>query len=139
MASAPSRRPRLSAAGDLRPRPLGARRGSRRVDAPGHVFSRIHVDDIGTAIIASFARGEPGIYHLADAEPAPSRTVVEYACDLAGLSYPPSIAPDNPLLSPMARSFYAGSRRIAATKASRHLGFIPAWPDFRAGLRACRD
>ena len=109
---------------------------AHRVDAPLQYFSRIHVDDIGTAVIASFG-GDPGVYNLADAEPAPGRAVVEYGCDLLGLPWPALIAPDSPLLSPMARGFYTESRVVAAGKAARVLGFSPAYRDFRAGLRAC--
>ena len=111
---------------------------AHRVEAPGQRFSRIHVDDIGTAVIASFARGRAGVYNLADHEPAAGRTVVEYACDLLGRPYPPLIAPDSADLSPMARGFYTESRVVAAGTARRELGFVPAFTDFRAGLRACR-
>ncbi len=110
---------------------------AHRVDAPSQYFSRIHVDDIGSAVIRSIEHGGPGIYNLADREPATGRAVVEYAADLAGLPYPPLIAPDSPHLSPMARGFYTESRRVAAGKAARELRFSPAHPDFRAGLRAC--
>ena len=108
---------------------------AHRVDAPGQRFSRIHVDDIGSAMIASFDR-PPGVYNLADDEPAAGRTVTEYACALLGAPLPPLIAPDDPVLSPMARGFYSESRLISAGKARRVLGFTPAYPDFRAGLRA---
>lgn len=100
-------------------------------------FSRVHVADIGTAIMQSFEHPTGGIYNLADALPAPGRVVVEYACDLIGYPYPPLIDPDDPALSPMARGFYTESRLITAKKARRELGFTPAFPDYRAGLRAC--
>ena len=114
------------------------RRGSaHRVDAGGQRFSRIHVDDIGTAVMQSFARGAAGIYNLADAAPAAGSVVVDYACDLLGLPYPPLIAPDNAALSAVARGFYSESRLIATGKARRDLGFAPVFTDYRAGLRAC--
>ncbi len=100
-------------------------------------FSRIHVDDICAAIARSLASTSIGIYNLADSLPAPSRQVVEYACDLLTQPYPPLIAPDSPRLSPMAREFYTESRLIATLKARRELGFTPMFPDFRTGLRAC--
>lgn len=100
-------------------------------------FSRIHVDDICAAIARSLASPSVGIYNLADAMPAPSRHVVEYACGLLARPYPPLIAPDSPRLSPMAREFYRESRVIATLKARRELDFSPMFADFRAGLRAC--
>lgn len=110
---------------------------AHRVDAGGQRFSRIHVDDIGNAVIASLDRGRGGVYNLADACPAPGRAVVEYACDLLGRPYPPLIAPDSPELSSLARGFYTESRVVAARRAQRELGFTPCFADFRSGLRAC--
>lgn len=100
-------------------------------------FSRIHADDVGSAIIASFDRGSCGVYNLGDNEPTPSRVVVEYACDLLARPYPPLIAFDSVALSPMARGFYTESRLTSVAKARRELGFIPNYPDYRAGLRSC--
>ena len=105
-----------------------------RVDAPGQVFSRIHVDDIGSAIIASFNR-PPGIWNLAEAEPASGNEVTEYACDLLGKPYP-DIVPVA-ALSPMAQGFYTERRRIAATRMARELGLRLRYPDYRTGLRGC--
>lgn len=111
---------------------------AHRVDAPDHRFSRVHVDDIVTAVIASFDRGAPGVYNLADDEPATSRRVVDHACDLLGLAPPPLIARDDPRLSPAARGFYSERRLVTAAKAARQLDFVPRYPSFREGLRACR-
>lgn len=114
------------------------RRGTaHRVDAHGQRFSRIHVDDIGTAILQSFARGAAGIYNLADAAPAAGSVVVDHACDLLGLPYLPLIAPDSAEMSLTARGFYSESRLVATGKARRDLGFTPLFTDYRAGLRAC--
>lgn len=112
---------------------------AHRVDAGGQRFSRIHVDDIGSAVLAAIERSARGVYNLADDEPAPGRAVTEYACDLLGAPLPPLIAPDSPHLSAMARGFYTEHRVVSARKARRQLGFRPAYPDFRAGLRACLD
>lgn len=108
---------------------------AHRVDAPGQVFSRIHVDDIGTAVIASFARGAPGVYNLADDLPASGNAVTEYACGLLGLPLP-DVVPVA-ALTPMARGFYAERRRVAAGKMRRDLRLRLCYPDYRVGLRAC--
>lgn len=109
---------------------------AHRVAAPeAQVFSRIHVDDIVAGIIASFERGAPGIYNLADAAPASGNAVTEFACDLLGAPYPPLLPVTS--LSPMAQGFYAANRRVAATKMTRDLGVRLSYPDFRSGLRAC--
>lgn len=105
-----------------------------RVDAPGQVFSRIHVDDIVSAVVASFDH-PPAVWNLADAEPASGNAVTEYACDLLGATYP-AVVPVSQL-SPMAQGFYTESRRVAATKITRDLALRLRYPDFRSGLRAC--
>lgn len=110
---------------------------AHRIDAPGHLFSRIHVDDIVRCITASFTRGRAGVYNLADATPATGAQVIEYACDLLGQPYPPLEPVDTPRLSAMARGFYTENRRIAASKLNRELAVVLHYPDFRHGLRAC--
>lgn len=110
------------------------RTGAPRVDAPGHLFSRAHVDDIVGAVMASF-EAAPGIYNVADDEPTTSRAVAEYACDLIGAPYPPLVSPD--ALSPPARAFYKERRRVANGKMKRDLGYRLRYPSYREGLRAC--
>lgn len=110
---------------------------AHRIDAPGHVFSRIHVDDIVAGVVASFDRGGPGIFNLADDEPATGSAVIEHACDLLGVAYPPLEPIATATLSPMARGFYAESRKVANGRMIRELGVRLRYPDYRAGLRAC--
>jgi len=109
---------------------------AHRVDVPGQVFSRIHVDDIVRGVCASFDRGPAGVYNLADDLPASQNAVVEYACDLLGQPYPPLIARDDPSLSAASVAFYAENRRIANGKAKRLLDWQPLYRDYRAGLMA---
>ena len=106
---------------------------AHRIDQPGQVFSRIHVDDIVSGIIAGFD-ARTGAYNLADDMPASQNHVVAFAAQLLGCDPPPFV----PLasLSPMARAFYAENRRVANGKAKRVLGWAPLYPDYRAGLRA---
>ncbi|TPG41114.1 NAD(P)-dependent oxidoreductase [Sphingomonas koreensis] len=106
---------------------------AHRVDMPDQVFSRVHVDDIVSGVIAGFD-GPPGAYNLADDRPASQNAVTEFAARLLGVAPPPFVGLD--ALSPMARGFYAENRRVANGKAKRVLGWTPAYPDFRAGLRA---
>ena len=110
---------------------------AHRIDAPGHLFSRIHVDDIVQAVVASFNRGAPGVYNIADRLPATGNAVTEFACDLLRRPYPPIEPLDTPRLSPMARGFYAENRRIAATKMVRDLGVRLRYADYMQGLRGC--
>lgn len=108
---------------------------AHRIDLPDQVFSRVHVDDIASGVIAGLDR-PPGAYNLADDAPCGQNDVIEFACTLLGLAPPPLQTMDQAGLSPMARSFYAENRRVANGKAKRLLGWQPAYPDYRAGLRA---
>lgn len=106
---------------------------AHRVDVPGQVFSRVHVDDIVTGMIAGFD-APPGAYNLADDHPCGQNAVMEEAARLLGIA-PPSFVPLESL-SPQARAFYAENRRVANGKAKRVLGWKPTYSDFTAGLRA---
>ncbi len=47
---------------------------ARRIIQPGHVFCRVHRDDIATALAASIGRPRAGgIYNIVDDEPAGQR------------------------------------------------------------------
>jgi len=109
---------------------------AHRLDVPGQVFSRIHVDDIVGGVLAAIDRGRPGVYNLADDRPTRQNRVIEAACDLLGKPWPPLQAIGEAGLSPMARAFYDENRRVANGKAKRVLGWSPLYPDFAAGLRA---
>lgn len=111
---------------------------AHRIDLPGQVFSRIHVDDIVSAIIASF-EAPAGVYNIADDQPCPQNAVIEHACALMGLPTPPLMTVEEAGLSPQARAFYSENRRVANGKAKRLMRWTPAFPDFRAGLKACLD
>ncbi|HBH25880.1 MAG TPA: NAD(P)-dependent oxidoreductase [Rhodospirillaceae bacterium] len=111
---------------------------SRRIDKPGHAFSRIHVDDVVQVIRASMAAPAPGrVYNLADDCPAPSHAVIAYACDLLGLSVPPLLPFSEADLAPITRSFYADNKRVHNDRIKRELGVRLLYPSFREGLAAC--
>ena len=109
---------------------------AHRIDMPGQIFSRVHVDDIVEAVRASFD-GPAGVYNIADDAPASQNTVIEYACDLLQLEWPPLLSIEAAGLSPMARGFYAENRRVANGKAKRLLNWQPRYAHYRSGLGAC--
>lgn len=112
---------------------------ARRVDKPGHDFSRIHVEDIAQVLEASIAQPQAGaVYNVCDDLPAPSADVVAYACELLGVKPPPLLpfAQVAPSLSPMAREFWSANRKVRNGRIKRELGVRLLYPDYRAGLRA---
>jgi nucleoside-diphosphate-sugar epimerase len=107
---------------------------AHRIDLPGQMFSRIHVDDLARGVVAGLD-APPGVYNLADDLPASQNAVIEEACRLLGMGPPPLQSLKEAGLSPQARGFYAENRRVANGKAKRVLGWEPRFPDYRAGLR----
>ncbi|MBB5731873.1 nucleoside-diphosphate-sugar epimerase [Altererythrobacter atlanticus] len=106
---------------------------AKRIDLPAQVFSRVHVQDIATGVVAGLD-GPPGAYNLADDLPTSQNLVIEEACRLLGLEPPPMLSLEEADLSPMARGFYSENRRVANGKARRVLGWRPRFPDYRSGL-----
>lgn len=115
---------------------------ARRVDKPGQVFSRIHVDDLAAVLSASMAHLHPGaIYNVCDDEAAPQHETVSHAAKLLGIA-PPPLEPFGEAaktMSAMARSFYAESKRVQNGKMKRELGVILRYPSYREGLAHLRD
>lgn len=113
---------------------------ARRILKPGQVFSRIHVDDIASVLKVSIDLPNPGaVYNVCDNEPAPPEDVIGYAAELLGLPLPPAIAFDEAEMTPMARSFYAESKKVRNDKIRNELGVRLKFPDYRSGLQDLLD
>jgi nucleoside-diphosphate-sugar epimerase len=111
----------------------------RRIDKPGHLFSRIHVDDIAAVLHASIGRPNPGrIYNVCDDEPAAPAEVIAHACNLLGVEPSPLVPFHEAMaqLSPMALSFWRDNRRVENARIKRELGVELRYPDYRGGLAA---
>ncbi len=110
---------------------------SRRIVKPGQVFNRIHVADIATTLDASIKRPNPGrIYNVTDGNPAPPQDVIVHAAELLGIAPPPALDFATAEMTPMARSFYSGNRRIANARIREELGVELAYPTYQEGLAA---
>jgi len=110
---------------------------ARRIIKPGQVFSRIHVEDIAQVLEASMARPRPGaVYNVCDDDPAPPEDVIGHAAELLGLPLPPAVPYDEAEMTPMARSFYAESKRVRNDRIKDELGVKLLYPTYREGLAA---
>jgi len=112
---------------------------ARRIDKPGHLFSRIHLADIVTILRTSMARPRPGaVYNVCDDFPAAPSDVVAYACALLGVQAPPVVAYEDAVreMSPMAQSFWNDNRTVDNSRIKRELEIQLHFPDYKAGLRA---
>lgn len=110
---------------------------ARRILKPGQVFSRTHVEDIAQVLWASIQRPNPGAaYNVCDDDPAPPEDVIGHAAKLLGLPIPPAEDFDTAEMTPMARSFYAESKKVSNKRIKEELGVKLLYPDYRAGLAA---
>lgn len=110
---------------------------ARRIIAPGHVFSRIHVDDLAAGLEASVAQPRAGgTYNLCDDEPCANTDVIAYGAHLLEMAPPPEIPLPEAGLSPVAQRFYSENKRVSNARAKAELGWRPAYPTYREGLAA---
>ena len=114
---------------------------AQRMSKPGHVFGRIHRDDIARAVVAAMLQdraAERRVLNLTDDEPSESAAVVTDAAALLGVPPPPPVSFEDalPTMSPIARSFWAESRKVASVKTKAALGISWLCPSYHEGLRA---
>ena len=110
----------------------------RHVVKPGHLFGRIHRDDIAQGVLAAIRLEADGIFNFSDDEPAASADVVCEAARLLGMEPPPPVpfAEAAKTMSPMALSFWADNRKVLAERTKRALGIDWRYPTYREGLSA---
>ena len=110
---------------------------ARRIVKTGQVFSRTHVEDIAQVLAASIAQPAPGTaYNICDNDPAPPQDVIAHAAELLGAPVPPAIPFETAEMTPMARSFYAESKRVRNDRIKTELGVKLLYPTYREGLAA---
>jgi 2-alkyl-3-oxoalkanoate reductase len=100
------------------------------------VFSFIHVDDAADATVAAVERGAPGVYNIADDEPAAMSEWVPVLAEAAGAK-PPRRVPlwlARLLGGRQAADFASELRGASNEKAKRALGWNPAHPSWRTGF-----
>ena len=110
---------------------------ARRIIKPGHLFSRIHVDDIFNTVLASFADPSPQrIYNVCDDEPAEPADLVAYVCNRLNQMPPKSMSFEEAqkTMSEMGRSFWNDNRRVSNDRIKKELGVSLRHPTYREGL-----
>lgn len=109
---------------------------ARRIERPGHVFCRIHVEDIAQTLWASMQRPNPGsIYNVSDDEPTESSNLILEAAQLLGIDPSAAISFEEAQMNPMSLSFWQESRRVTNQKIKSELGIRLKYPTYREGLR----
>jgi 2-alkyl-3-oxoalkanoate reductase len=100
------------------------------------VWSLVHITDAASATVAAIERGRPGIYHVADDEPAPVR---EWLPELArALGAPPPRRVPGWLVRLLgagaAVDMMMKARGISSEKIKRELDWAPQYPSWRTGF-----
>lgn len=114
---------------------------AKAVRKPGHVFGRIHRDDIALAVMAAMGQegvARPRVLNLSDDVPAESSVVLAEAARLLGVAAPAAVGFEAAMagMSQMALSFWAEDRRVSAEATQRELGVRWRYPSYREGLAA---
>lgn len=110
---------------------------AKHIIKPGHVFSRIHVDDIVQTLWASMQNPTPGeVYNIADDQPSEPRDLLLEGARLLGIEPPEPILFADASLSPMGQSFWQECRRVSNQKIKHVLGINLFYPSYKEGLRA---
>ena len=90
---------------------------ARRINKPGQLFSRIHVDDISNIVQHTIEQKITGeIYNCADDLPIEQEKVVKYAAELINMPPPALVEYNDISLTAMQRSFYNNNRIIDNSK-----------------------
>lgn len=107
----------------------------KRIDKPGHFFSRIHVEDIVHILKASMLTPTPGeVFNVADDLPAESKDLIEYACTLLKQDLPPLVPFAEAQISEMAQEFYQDNKKVFNKKVKAFFGFNLKHPTYKEGL-----
>jgi nucleoside-diphosphate-sugar epimerase len=102
----------------------------------GGFFSFIHLDDAAAATVVALERGEPGVYHIVDDDPAPVREWLPVMAEALGAK-PPRRVPvwlARLFAGEIAVMMGTESRAASNAKAKRELGWTPRHPSWREGF-----
>jgi nucleoside-diphosphate-sugar epimerase len=106
------------------------------VGGGGGVWSMVHITDAASATVAAIERGKPGIYHVADDEPAPVREVLLELARVLGAK-PPRRVPAwvaRLLAGKGAVDIMTRAVGISSEKTKRELGWTLQYPSWRKGF-----
>jgi nucleoside-diphosphate-sugar epimerase len=106
------------------------------VGGGGGVWSMVHITDAASATVAAIEHGKPGIYNVADDDPAPMREVQLELARVLGAK-PPRRVPAWPvrlLAGKGAVDIMTRARGISSEKTKRELGWTLQYPSWRTGF-----
>jgi len=110
---------------------------AKMISKPGHVFSRIHIDDIAGVLWASIQKPNPKTaYNLCDDEACEPFKVIQAAYKMLGQTPPPvqSFEEASKTMSPMALTFWQDNKRVDNSRIKLDLGYQLIHPGYVEGL-----
>jgi 2-alkyl-3-oxoalkanoate reductase len=100
------------------------------------VWSMVHISDAASATVAAIERGRPGIYHVADDDPAPVREWLPYLAQVLSAK-PPRRVPAwlvRRLAGDFAVDMMTRAPGISNERTKRELAWTPLYPSWRTGF-----
>lgn len=108
---------------------------AQKIIAPGHVFSRIHLADIGQVLLKALTHPAPaGIFNVVDDLPASQEEVYDYSAHLLGRPPLPSTPLEDALVSPIMRYYFQERKRVSNEKLKAHFQIKLYYPTYKEGL-----
>ena len=101
------------------------------------IWSWLHVDDAASATVAALERGAPGVYNVADDEPAAEAEWLPHLAEAIGAK-PPRRIPvwlARVAAGEVVVRMTTEIRGVSNAKAKRELGWEPRWATWRDGFR----
>lgn len=109
---------------------------AKKIVKENHSFSRIHVDDICAALLASMENPSEGeIFNLVDDHPTPAADVLDYLCDELEIPRLNGTQFNKANISDALRSFYQDNKRVRNDKIKRELNWQPTFPSYKEGYK----
>ncbi len=113
---------------------------ARRIIKEGHLFNRIHVEDIAKIVYQlTKISHRSEIFNISDDLPSPSNTVIEYAAELLKIKPPEPILFENLELTDKGRAFYLSNRIVSNDKIKKILNYNFKYPNYKIGLKSLID
>ena len=108
---------------------------NRVIRLKNHFFSRVHVEDIASAINKSMTIRTPGqIYNLTDNFPCSAHEVHEYASKLLKTQLPRYLDISSSNLNERVKDFYKDNKRVSNQKIKKILDWTPKFENYKLGL-----
>ncbi len=110
------------------------------IKKPNQFFSRIHVEDISSAIIKSMGNPTPGeIFNITDNNPCSSEEVTMYAAKLLKIENLNFMDINSPKINKITKDFYRDNKRVSNKKIKKILGWTPKFENYKLGLKEILD